>query len=82
MGFSFYMSKFVLNIIKNDTTTTNYLEKEKKILFIEENFIKIVVLTFLGGIVSGMVGIGGGMITTPLMLSLGANPKVIKLVYV
>ncbi len=32
-------------------------------------------MTFVGGIMAGMLGIGGGMITTPLLLRLGKDPK-------
>ena len=35
-----------------------------------EQFKKIIVICFLGGITSGMLGIGGGVILTPFMLEL------------
>lgn len=42
-----------------------------------QNDINIVmVVTFFGGVIAGMAGIGGGMIITPLLLSYGVNPKV------
>ncbi len=33
-------------------------------------------MTILGGVISGMLGIGGGTITTPLMLWMGVDPRV------
>jgi uncharacterized membrane protein YfcA len=37
---------------------------------------KILVLCFIGGIISGMLGVGGGVVMTPLMLELDILPKV------
>lgn len=77
MALSFYMSKMAFEIIKSEyLSTPNNKTVSDKLNNLETNFSKIVALTFLGGAVSGMVGIGGGMITTPLMLGLGAEPKV------
>lgn len=39
-------------------------------------FRKYSFLTFLAGVVSGLIGIGGGMILGPLMLQLGVLPQV------
>jgi hypothetical protein len=50
--------------------------KNENIEALERDFQKIVLLTFVGGIVTGMLGIGGGMITTPLLLKIGLDPKV------
>jgi uncharacterized membrane protein YfcA len=36
----------------------------------------IFLICFLGGIISGMLGVGGGIIMTPLMLEIGVSPKV------
>ena len=38
--------------------------------------IKLVTLSFLGGWVSGALGLGGGSIFNPLLLGLGCPPKV------
>lgn len=38
--------------------------------------VKCVVIVFLGGIVAGMLGFGGGMILGPLMLEMGIHPLV------
>ena len=39
-------------------------------------FIKLMVFSFVGGWVSGALGLGGGSIFNPLLLSLGVPPKV------
>lgn len=36
---------------------------------------KVMFVCFLGGIISGMLGLGGGIVTTPLMLELGMTPR-------
>jgi len=36
---------------------------------------KIIFVCFLGGVISGMLGVGGGIIMAPLMLELGLDPK-------
>ena len=36
---------------------------------------KIIFVCFLGGVMSGMLGVGGGIIMAPLMLELGLDPK-------
>ena len=39
-------------------------------------FIKLMVFSLVGGWVSGALGLGGGSIFNPLLLSLGVPPKV------
>jgi uncharacterized membrane protein YfcA len=41
-----------------------------------QNIDKILFICFLGGIMSGMLGVGGGIVMTPLMLELGVLPKI------
>lgn len=36
---------------------------------------KIMAICFVGGIISGMLGVGGGIVMAPLMLELGLDPK-------
>lgn len=43
---------------------------------IEGNMVKLVSLSFLGGWVAGALGLGGGCIFNPLLLSMGARPTV------
>lgn len=39
-------------------------------------FVKLIVMSFVGGWVSGALGLGGGSIFNPLLLSFGVPPKV------
>jgi len=41
-----------------------------------KNLIKLVGFSFFGGWVSGALGLGGGAIFNPLLLSMGVPPKV------
>ena len=43
---------------------------------VEKKITKIVFYCFLAGVVSGMLGIGGGIFMAPLMLELGIDTKV------
>ena len=40
------------------------------------NLNKLLIFSFLGGFVSGALGLGGGAIFNPLLLSMGLPPKV------
>lgn len=40
------------------------------------NLSKLLIFSFLGGFVSGALGLGGGAIFNPLLLSMGIPPKV------
>jgi uncharacterized membrane protein YfcA len=75
---SYYSVKYAfstayLNYNYKKTVSPN--EEISNFEVIGKNINKIVILTFLGGIVAGMLGIGGGMIITPLLLSFGVDPK-------
>lgn len=48
---------------------------DDKLKYLEANTVRIVLLTVFAGIVSSMVGIGGGMITNPILLGMGLDPK-------
>ena len=39
-------------------------------------FVKLIFMSFVGGWVSGALGLGGGSIFNPLLLSMGVPPKV------
>ena len=41
-----------------------------------QNMVKLISFSFLGGWVSGALGLGGGAIFNPLLLSMGVPPKV------
>lgn len=47
--------------------------------YLEENKIRIALMGLVAGLVGGMIGVGGGMISSPLLLSMGFNPKVKKI---
>jgi uncharacterized membrane protein YfcA len=36
---------------------------------------RVIIICFIGGIISGMLGVGGGIVMAPLMLELGLDPK-------
>ena len=44
--------------------------------FDNKTIYKLVIFAFLGGWVSGALGLGGGAIFNPLLLSMGVPPKV------
>jgi uncharacterized membrane protein YfcA len=50
---------------------------DKKYEYVKSQLTYILLYTFYGGIVSSMVGIGGGMVITPIMFQWNANPKVV-----
>jgi hypothetical protein len=52
----------------------NYVEGE--VLFEGVVLKKLLLIGFLGGFVAGALGLGGGSIYNPALLSLGVNPKV------
>ena len=41
-----------------------------------EQLVTLPALSVLAGVAAGLLGIGGGMVTSPLMLGLGVNPMV------
>ena len=49
--------------------------KDEKISNVSDHILKVILVAILAGIVSSMVGIGGGMITNPMFASLGLDPK-------
>jgi len=52
-----------------------YQKKEKEKYREDIPFIKLSLIGAFAGILSGMLGIGGGSIISPLMLMIGFNPK-------
>lgn len=69
MAFDNIKARFAYKLSIDPNTNTD------KLKYLEENTIRIVVLTVFAGIVSSMVGIGGGMITNPILLGMGLDPK-------
>ncbi len=77
---SLYLVKFARQIVINNYEYKLSLSKEFKnehMEILETEFQNIIVRTFIGGVVTGMIGIGGGMITTPIFLKIGLDPKVL-----
>jgi hypothetical protein len=68
------MAIYFLEIIKNESDirlSNGDFEN------IENDKIYIIGGTLFAGILSSMVGVGGGIVMIPLMLSLGLNPRVL-----
>lgn len=42
----------------------------------EKNLNKIILICFISGIISGLLGVGGGIVMAPLMLELGIEPRI------
>jgi uncharacterized membrane protein YfcA len=57
--------------IKDDISTFNIASDKTA-----GNINIILVICLIGGVISGMLGVGGGIVMTPLMLELGVLPKV------
>jgi len=52
--------------------------KDTIIEYLEENKVKIALMGLVAGLIGAMIGVGGGMISNPLLLSIGFSPKVNK----
>jgi hypothetical protein len=79
-GLMFYITNYLFHIVKTNYQYKVSVSKEfvcEKYSNIEGNMNKIIALTFLGGIIAGLVGIGGGLVITPILLGIGSSPKVI-----
>jgi len=50
--------------------------KDLQFEYLEDNKLKIAIMGLVAGTVGGMIGVGGGMITNPLLLAMGFNPQV------
>lgn len=49
---------------------------KNEIALTNKTLVKLIVFSLMGGWISGALGLGGGMIFNPLLMSLGAPPKV------
>ena len=77
-GISLFFIKIAFDNIKSRFAYKKSIDpntNEDKLIYLEQNTIRIVVLTVFAGIVSSMVGIGGGMVTNPILLGMGLDPK-------
>ena len=81
ISFSFlciFVAKYFIRQIRREAEgNANRMSESFRISRQETSIINnIMFQCFLGGIISGMLGIGGGIIITPLMLDLKINPIV------
>jgi len=79
IGISLYLVDYSLKLIKRNYEYRLTLSKEfidTKFEYLEKHRNQVILMTILGGVISGMLGIGGGTITTPLMLWMGVDPRV------
>jgi uncharacterized membrane protein YfcA len=72
------INKREINMIYNDGEEDSHLSSGFKITSSEtaRKINKILFICFLGGVISGMLGVGGGIVMAPLMLELGLEPRV------
>jgi uncharacterized membrane protein YfcA len=49
---------------------------KNEIALTNKTLVKLIVFSLMGGWISGALGLGGGMIFNPLLMSLGVPPKV------
>jgi len=49
---------------------------ESDIIFTTKNLVVLIVLGFFGGLIAGALGLGGGVIFNPVLLTMGLPPQV------
>jgi len=64
--------------MKYEQNLKSKFEKGNKneIALTNKTLVKLIVFSLMGGWISGALGLGGGMIFNPLLMSLGVPPKV------
>ena len=70
--------KFAYSVVKSHLEERKRIDsnyKDDKLVKISQQIIKIVILGILAGVISSMVGIGGGVLIIPLLSVLGLEPK-------
>ena len=78
IGVSLYMIKVAIEEVQTHLHKRKMLDpsfKSDVMDNVSKNIIYVVCIAVVAGIVSSMVGIGGGMITNPMFASLGLDPK-------
>lgn len=73
--------KFAYSIVKSHLEERKRIDsnyKDDKLVKISQHIMKIVILGVLAGVVSSMVGIGGGMLIISLLSILGLEPREIS----
>jgi len=51
--------------------------KQRNVNWSLKNMIMLSIGSFIGGILAGLVGIGGGMVSSPILLEIGVHPQVV-----
>lgn len=78
IGVSLYMIKIAIGDVQTHLEKRKALDstfKSEVMDRVSNNIIVVVCVAIIAGIVSSMVGIGGGMITNPMFASMGLDPK-------
>lgn len=74
------ISYFIIFYIKKDYENkrlNNYIFLEGDIIWNNTNITKFIIISSLTGILSTYMGIGGGMLITPIMIQVGMIPEVV-----
>ena len=74
------ISYFIIYYIKKDYENkrlNNYIFLEGDIIWNNKNIIKFIIISSLTGVLSTYMGIGGGMLITPIMIQVGMIPEVV-----
>lgn len=78
IGVSLYMIKVAIGEVQTHLEKRKALDstfKSEVMDRVSNNIIVVICVAVIAGIVSSMVGIGGGMITNPMFASMGLDPK-------
>jgi len=75
LGFSLYFGLKVVDERKR-RDAVNYPWQSTDVVWSKSNLILYSKWCFLAGVISGVIGIGGGMVLGPLMLTMGVDPRV------
>lgn len=78
IGVSIYLVKYSCQVVRINYEYNLSVSKELKneqFENIDKNYIKIVIYSLLAGIIASSLGIGGGMVVTPLFLEMGIDAK-------
>ena len=74
------ISYYIINYIKKDYENkrlNNYIFLEGDIIWNNSNIFKFIIIASLTGVLSTYMGIGGGMLITPIMIQVGMIPEVV-----
>jgi len=71
-----YYSYKQVGIDYNLKKGSGYEFKEGDLYWTPKTTIVLLIISFCGGVITAIVGIGGGVVYTPLLLEFGVHPKV------